>query len=68
LTKELTLEKKTVKDNQKILEEEILQRVTIENKLQSMMENFKFKEEVKLMHIIFYFFALVLHIMFLIGS
>ncbi|XP_016661056.2 lamin Dm0-like [Acyrthosiphon pisum] len=46
LTKELTLEKKTFKDNQKILEEEILQRVTIENKLQSTMENFKFKEEV----------------------
>jgi len=46
LTKELTTEKKIVKDNQKILEEEILQRVTIENKLQSMMENFKFKEEV----------------------
>jgi len=64
LTKELTLEKKTVKDNQKILEEEILQRVTIENKLQSMMENFKFKEEVKLMHIILYFIALVLHIIF----
>jgi len=46
LTKELTTEKKIVKDNQKILEEEILQRITIENKYQSMMENFRFKEEV----------------------
>lgn len=66
MTKELTIEKKTVKDNQKILEEEILQRVTIENELQSMMENFKFKEEVNLILIILYFFAL--KTMFLIGS
>jgi len=48
LTKELTIEKKNVKDVQKTLEEEILQRVTAENKLQSLKENFKFKEEVKL--------------------
>ncbi|CAH1726488.1 lamin Dm0-like [Aphis gossypii] len=46
LTKELTIEKKNVKDVQKTLEEEILQRVTAENKLQSLKENFKFKEEV----------------------
>lgn len=47
---ELTTEKKTVKDNKILLEENILQRVTLENKLQSMKENFNFKEEVKLMH------------------
>ncbi|VVC31625.1 Intermediate filament protein,Lamin Tail Domain,Intermediate filament protein, conserved site [Cinara cedri] len=46
LTKELATEKKTVKDVQKTLEEEILQRVAAENKLQSLRENFKFKEEV----------------------
>ncbi|XP_025419806.1 lamin Dm0 [Sipha flava] len=46
LTKELAIEKKNVKDVQKTLEEEILQRVTAENKLQSLKENFKFKEEV----------------------
>lgn len=51
MTKELTIEKKNVKDVQKTLEEEILQRVTAENKLQSLKENFKFKEEVKLTHI-----------------
>lgn len=52
MTKELATEKKNVKDVQKTLEEEILQRVTAENKLQSLKENFKFKEEVvKLMHI-----------------
>lgn len=52
LTKELATEKKNVKDVQKTLEEEILQRVTAENKLQSLRENFKFKEEVKgVMHI-----------------
>jgi len=51
LTKELTIEKKNVKDVQKTLEEEILQRVTAENKLQSLKENFKFKEEVYLTHI-----------------
>jgi len=46
LTKELAAEKKNVKDVQKTLEEEILQRVTAENKLQSLKENLKFKEEV----------------------
>lgn len=46
MTKELATEKKNVKDVQKTLEEEILQRVTAENKLQSLKENFKFKEEV----------------------
>lgn len=46
LTKELAIEKKNIKDVQKTLEEEILQRVTAENKLQSLRENFKFKEEV----------------------
>ncbi|XP_050440632.1 lamin Dm0-like [Adelges cooleyi] len=46
LNKELATEKKNVKDIQKTLEEEILQRVTAENKLQSLRENFKFKEEV----------------------
>ncbi|XP_050535226.1 lamin Dm0-like [Daktulosphaira vitifoliae] len=46
LIKELAVEKKNVKDIQKTLEEEILQRVTAENKLQSLRENYKFKEEV----------------------
>lgn len=48
MTKELAAEKKNVKEVQKTLEEEILQRVTAENKLQSLKENFKFKEEVNL--------------------
>lgn len=48
MTKELATEKKNIKDVQKTLEEEILQRVTVENKLQSLKENFKFKEEVNL--------------------
>lgn len=51
MTKELSIEKKSVKDAQKTLEEEILQRVTAENKLQSLRENFKFKEEVKMIMI-----------------
>jgi len=55
LTKELTTEKKNVKDVQKTLEEEILQRVTAENKLQSLKENFKFKEEVTLIYVLLFF-------------
>jgi len=53
LTKELTTEKKNAKDVQKTLEEVILQRITAENKLQSMKEDFKFKEEVNLTHIFY---------------
>lgn len=49
LTKELSTEKKNVSDVQKTLEDEILLRVTAENKLQSLKENFKFKEQVMLM-------------------
>lgn len=54
MTKELATEKKNVKDIQSRIEDEILQRVTAENKLQSLKENFKFKEEVNLKH--FYYF------------
>jgi len=62
LTKELTLEKKTVKDNQKILEEEILQRVIIENKNQSMMDNFKFKDVELMLNILLYILFCIKHL------
>lgn len=51
LTSELATEKKHVKYAQKALEKEILERVTVENQLQSLKENFKFKEEVKIKEI-----------------
>lgn len=68
MTKELATEKKNVKDIQSRIEDEILQRVTAENKLQSLKENFKFKEEVNFKHF-YYFFKMYLNlIVFYIGT